>query len=482
MKKKIVELLKKSRDSPTINTWLSYSTKALSLFVVLPMILSRFSPQNIALWYLFFTVIALQGLADMGFKITFIRIIAYAVGGAKEIPNYAVRDMESIGAINWDLIARIFSLMKYIYKRVSLGVFFLLVIFGTLSLLKPLSFVENKLDAWLAWGVIVLISVIKFYGTIYSNYLEGLNKITIVRRWEAITSIGAIVTSIIVLYYSNSLLWLVVANQIWVLVNMGRDILLCYKLDNGKFGELNLKHAFDKTLFNKIWAPAWRFGISGFMSNGLSNITSIIYAQIGSSANVASYLLAIRIISQIRDISAAPFYSKLSLFAQLRAKNRIKELIAIAQKSMFLSNMIFIIGSIAFGLSLHLILPHINSKVHFVDKWLWIILVIAFLIHRYGAMHIHLYSISNHIISHIADGISGLIFITVSMLLLPSLQLYAIPVGMIAGYLGFYAWYAGLHSYKFMNTSFLKFEIKSSVLPFCILILYIIINIIIDRI
>ncbi|HEX8023211.1 hypothetical protein [Mucilaginibacter sp.] len=468
-------------NSPTLNTWLSYSTKALSLFLVLPLLLNRFAPSQIALWYLFSTVISLEGLADMGFKITFIRMIAYGVGGAKDIDSYLTQKIETHGVCNWDIIARVFSLMRHIYLRVTLLFLVLLMTLGSWALAKPILQVDDQLDAWLGWGVIILVSAVKFYGNIYSNYLEGLNKIAIVRRWESITSICSIITSIVVLYYLKSLLWLVVANQAWVLVNTFRDIMLCRKLDNGKFIELNTRLPFDSVLFKKIWSPAWRSGVSGFMSNGLSNATSIIYAQIGSSSHVAAYLFALRIVNTIVLVSAAPFYSKVPLFAQLIAQHKSGELKAKAQRSMFLANMIFMSATIGFGLCSNFLLHAIHSKIAFIDPWLWIAITVAFAIHRYGAMHIQLYSISNHIISHIADGVSGVIFIITTFLLIHKLDLYAIPVGMITGYLGFYAWYAGMHSYRFMKTSFLKFEAKANGLPFCILLAYVLLTVFIKN-
>ena len=66
-------------------TWMSYSTKALTLFGVLPLVLKRFSPADVVLWYLFATIITMQTLADFGFRQTFSRIISYAFGGAKDI-------------------------------------------------------------------------------------------------------------------------------------------------------------------------------------------------------------------------------------------------------------------------------------------------------------------------------------------------------------------------------------------------------------
>src|SRR6478609_965628 len=110
-------MLKRAWDSPTLMTWLSYSTKALSLFGVLPLILKRFSPGDVVLWYLFFTIISLQSIADFGFRQTFSRIIAYAFGGAEDIgifKNNKPGTGSSESEPNRKLLHAIISNMKYI--------------------------------------------------------------------------------------------------------------------------------------------------------------------------------------------------------------------------------------------------------------------------------------------------------------------------------------------------------------------------------
>lgn len=465
-------LINRAWNSPTFNTWLSYSTRALSLFIVLPLILKTFSEAEVALWYLFATIIAMQGLADLGFRSTFIRIIAFAIGGAKDINLTAKAGASGAFEPNWALVGRIFSMMKKIYIWLALIFLILLLSFGSWSMMRPISMVDSKNAAWIGWFIIACVSAIKFYGTIYSNYLEGLNKIALVRRWEAITSTGAILTSILVLLTFQSLLALIIANQIWVLINFLRDYKLSQKVENAALAGLSKNQAFDKVFFQKIWAPAWRSGLSGLMSNGLSGITSILYAQLGSAANIASYLLALRLIAQVRDISMAPFYSKIPMLAKLRSQGKTDELISNAQRGMFLSNMVFVLGAVFIGLSGEWLLNLIGSKVGFIPNDLWLLLVLAYFIHRYGAMHIQLYSTTNHIISHIADGVSGVIFIAVTWSFIGKYDLYAIPVGMIAGYLGFYAWYAAKKSLSNIGKGFFEFEKKTLFLPLILLIGY----------
>lgn len=462
------------KASSTFNTWLSYSTKALSLFIVLPLILKKFTSGEVALWYLFSSVIALQGLADMGFKHTFVRFISFAMGGAKDINVYnsSKHPYESSGP-NWDLISKIYSNMKKVYVWLTLLFFLLLISMGSLAMIKPVMVLSNPHEGWLCWGVIILVSCFKFYGTIFSNFLEGLNQVSLVKRWEAITSIFSIITSILFLILFDSLFALVLANQTWVLVNVLKDSQLCRKVENGAFLKLRLDSQFDKEFFRKIWQPAWRGGLSGFMSNGLNNITSILYAQIGSTTNIASYLLALRLMAQVKEVSMAPFYSKIPYLAKLRSQGRSSELVKVAQKGMFLSNIVFVIGSIIIGVLAEYFLGIIGSEVNFVEPQLWVLITIAYFIHRYGAMHIQLYNTTNHIIAHIADGVSGMIYIITVLMLINKYELYAIPVGMIAGYLGFYSWYAASFSLRSLETSFFKFEKKSLLIPLLIFLIYI---------
>ncbi len=340
---------------------------------------------------------------------------------------------------------------------------------------RPVSLVEDQQEAWMAWGVIILISTIKFYGTIYANYLEGLNQIALVRRWEALTSIGSIVSSIMALIFFQSLIALVIANQFWLLINFYRDYQLSRHVENNAFEKLDKHIPFNKEFFQSVWHPAWRSGLSGFMSNGLASITSLIYAQMGSAASLASYLLALRLLAQIREISMAPFYSKIPLFSRLRAFGDMSGLIQKAQRGMMISNTLFVLGCIVVGCLGNSLLELIGSDVPFVDIKLWLLLILAYFVHRYGAMHIQLYSTTNHIISHIADGVSGIIFIVVTLSLFGKFELYAIPTGMLAGYLGFYAWYAAYHSLRSMKVNFFAFESKTITVPVLLLLTFFII-------
>ena len=397
------------------------------------------------------------------------------MGGATEVTSIiTVKTPNKLSsAPNWELIGKVYANMSHIYSWLTVAVILIMSTLGSWSMLRPISFVKDSESAWLAWGVIIIASAYRFYGSIYSNYLEGLNKIALVRRWEALTSIASISCSIIALAVNDSLLLLVFINQIWVVLSVIRNYLLSRTVENNQFKYIKTDHLFDRELFRKLWPSAWRSGLSGLMSNGLISLTSVLYAQLGNSSSVASYLLAIRIITQIKEVSMAPFYSKIPLFSKLRVQGELQLLIEKAQRSMFMSHLIFIIGVITISISSKWILSLLGSGLTFVSNDLWLLLGLAYFIHRFGAMHMQLYLTTNHVISHIADGVSGILFIIVSFLLIKPFGLYAIPVGMLVGYLGFYAWYAARFSIKSLAISFYKFERQAMLIPLLIFAFYV---------
>ena len=122
-------LFNKAWSSPTIMTWMSYSTKALSLFIVLPLILKNYSIEEINLWYLFSSIITLTSLADLGFKATFSRIIAFAMGGADDVGIYKGENLSGKSGPNWKLIEKICSNMNIIYVFLTVFLLILFVIF-----------------------------------------------------------------------------------------------------------------------------------------------------------------------------------------------------------------------------------------------------------------------------------------------------------------------------------------------------------------
>ena len=359
--------------------------------------------------------------------------------------------------------------MHTIYLRLSLVALLIGAIVGSLALQKPISMTQNPTSAWLAWAIVIITTLVTFQGNTYSAYLQGTNNIALLRRWEAIFALAATTASVLTVLLHGSLLELIIVQQSWWVINVFRDRWLCKHIQGGRFSSFQLT-GIDTEVFKAVWPSAWRSGLGVFMSYGLVQISGIIYAQFGSTPGVASYLLALRLIDFIAEISRAPFYSKLPRLAQLRSSGRITEQVQIARRGMSLAYWSLCIGFLLIGAFSTYVLRVIGSSTQFVPPTLWALMGIAAFLDRFGAMHIQLYSTTNHIVWHIANGVSGLIYIVTSLLLVSTVGVYAFPIGLIIGYLGFYVWYSAIHSYRAFQLKFWRFEPALSFVPFgCIL-------------
>ena len=474
------KLLERSWSSPTITTWMSYLAQTAGLVLVLPLVLRNFSDAETSVWFLFSSFIALQSLADFGFKNTFSRSVSFAMGGAEKIIIYKSEEnnYSNKKTVNWELIENIIVTSKTVYLRLSGLVFFLMATLGTLALYKPISLLEQINWALGAWGIIVIVSTIRFYGNIYLVYLEGTNQIPLFKRWETLTFLGGVLTSFIVLLANGGLFELVLANQVWVLIAVIRNKFLCDFIFENRFKKFAKEIHIDKEIFSSIWPAAWRSGIAGLMNFGVVNLSGILYAQIGEVKSVSSYLLAIRLLNAIRGFSMAPFYSQLPRYSRLRAEGKIKELIRSCQKGMKLAHLVFIVIVIVVSVSANSLLNLISSKTAFVAPLLWILLSFAYLFQRYGAMHMQLYLTTHHVIAHIADSTAGMIFLVSSLILINFIGVYAFPIGMILGYLGFYSWYSAKYSLRSIKMNFWNFEKDVLSIPAIILLCYIALRVI----
>lgn len=464
--------------SPTFTTWGSFLSKSLSLILILPLILTKFSEAEIGLWYLFLILISFQFLFDIGFGITFSRVISFAFGGSENIDDLRFTKEVIKSDPNWRKVNEIVKTMYYLYPKLAILFFIVLGAIGSVILFKPINATLEPLNNWLAWGIILTVTSLYLYGNIYSNYILGLNKVALLRRWEAITSTGATLTSFFVLIFTDSLLILVIAHQSWILINLLRNRWLARKIESNRFIQFSSgEKIVDFDLVKIVWSKAWRSSLGQFMSYGVVQSSGLLYAQLGSTSSVASYLLALRIIDTIKGFSQAPFYSKLPLMARLRAEGNNHELINVAGNGMRLALFSFVIPFIFVGIFIESLLSFIGSNAQFISTDIWILLGFGYLLERYGGMHIQLYSTTNHIIWHIANGISGSIYLIVSFILLDSFGLYAFPIGIIAGFLLFYIWYALHYSYKLIDQNFWKFESRISFVPITLFIIYSLLNI-----
>ncbi len=413
---------------------------------------------------MFKIIIDSKFVADIGFSATFIREIAYAYGGAASLDQTAQGRLSSAnGGPNWDLLQAISRTMAAVYNRLALGALAVLLLLTPLFI-RPIGQVDQPEKAWIAWGIIILTLALGIRGNGYASLLQGMNQIPLYRRWDTFMWLVVILASFVLLVYGAGLLELVIVNQFYVVLAFFRNRLLAQKVIGAHF-QLSFLGRIDSPILSQTWPRTWRSGIGVLMSYGLTQGSGMVYAQIGATENIAAYLLALRFAQNIAMFSGTPFYSKLPLLASLYAQGNKAAIVETSSRSMRLSHWIFLAGIIIVGLFLPPLLVITGSNAEFVSPLFWLLISASYFTERFGAMHLQLYSTSNHIIWHVANGVTALIAVFTVWTLYRLIGIYAFPLGYLVSNLGFYAWYSAKHSYHEFQLDWTTFERKTSLAP-----------------
>jgi len=467
-------------NSPTFTTWGSYISTLLNWVLLLPIALNKLPTQEIALWYFFRIITDLRPIIDMGFSPTFIRQIAYAFGGSEEFENpIQNKSIAQNRTINWNLIEKAYFTMEVTYKRLAIIMLFILAIPCTLSALRLVLLIEKPTLGWVAWGLVIFTTVFNFRGNSFTSLLQGSNNIPLYRRWEALFAFVAIPSGALALLLGGGLLSLVITEQFWLILSVVRNRILTKQICPFDINQQAAKH-FSSKIFKSVWPRSWRSGIGILMSSGVMQFSGLIYAQVGDIPTVAAYLLSLRFAQNISTFSRVPFYSRLPQMAILYASNQLDELVKIAKREMKASHWIYSIGFITFGILAPWAFTVIGSNAQFVPLTLWAVIGMGFFAERYGAMHLQLYTLTNQVVWHIANGITGLITLGFAWVTIGTLGVYAFPIGYAVANIGFYAWYSAKLSYQTFRFRFLEVEGKTLFLPLIIFVIFTAITLIRD--
>jgi len=465
-------LFHRAWHSPTLMTWASLGVRLAGLVVLLPVVLRRFATPEVAVWQLFTTIFTLILLLDLGLSPTFSRMFAYARGGAR------VEDMRDMRTTRGAAAApdpadvrlqasRLLGALRWIYPRLALVVAALFALGGTLALRKPVAACADPVQMWISWCVVLVGGVVAMQGNAWAAALQGMDDVAAQRRVETGSGLGQVLTAIAVVSAGGGVLPLVLTYQGWAMANAWRNRALMKR----RHPDIaSARPARDPVVVRSLWPATWRSGVGVLMSQGLIQASGLVYGQLVPATALAAWLLALRVVTTVSQVSQAPFYSKLPRLAALHAAGDRAQEVALAQQGIRRAQWVLVAGLVLATFLATPLLQLIGSRTPFVDDRVWALMALAFFVERFGAMHMQLYSLTNHIVWHIANGATGLAMIAASLLLYPRIGEPALPAGMLIAYGAVYATYAARLSSRAFSFSLLRFEARAGLPPLVVLL------------
>ena len=461
----------KSRTGATL---LSQAARLGGMAALLPLIVHKLPAPEVALWYLFATIMTLQMLADLGFATVLARVYAFASVGSPQYRDLRVQvdDRRATGRTDVEQVWRIARTADWIYPRV-VGAWLLLAgVFGSLAARPLVQETQHPMLAWLAWAVMLLTSATQLGTQRYTSLFMGLDRVPPLRLTEAAVRATIGMAALVAVWMGGGLLAVAICH----LTGAAGTLLALDRLaDRGVLGgdrrflTLWPEPRPNASLLATVWPSAWRSGVGIALMVGVSQGSGLIVARLVTAREAAAYLIALNLMRAIYTISEAPFYSSIPLLAQLRARRDFAELRRRSELGMRRSYWAFCVLVIVAGTLMPWLLRWVDGDVRWVSDGLWVAMAAALLFERHGALHLQLYSTTNHIIWHWVNGVAGVLMLTGMAVLVPRLGLIGLPLGHLVGTAGFYFWVSARHAYRDARLPFPGFEVRTSLLPVAVL-------------
>lgn len=455
--------------SPSMATWASFLARALSIFALAPLMLATLTPLEAALWFLLITLQGMQLLFETSIGAGFIRAIGYALGGARQ-----VRDLRQVEAgdcsPNMALFSAVWGTMGLTYLGVAAATGLLI---GGLALWSaPALLAQGGLGQAGTLAVLIFVAgaVMRAYIGRHISFLFAAGRIPLLRWTEAGYWSLAFLCTVLALWSGAGLLGVVLAYQVPLALGLVWTVHITRR-DQADRPGFDANKGFDSDILAQLWPAFWRSGLGVGAFLLVTQGAGLYYARIGEPADVAAYLFAMSLMRPMMQFAQVPFFTKLPRLAELQASGARAEQIQIAQQAMRLS--LWLLALMVLGIAAALWgMQAFDLSETQVPALLWAVIGLAACAERVGAMHLQLYSTTNHILWHWANGGTSVLFVGLAMLSFEQLGVLAFPMAHLLATAVFYVPFSMIWSYRAFGLPWPGFELRVSVIPLALLLGY----------
>ena len=343
-------------------------------FITLPVILRMLSAEEVGMNYIMSSVGALVQIADFGFSAQIGRNITYVISGAQRIYKKDIEEStKENGLINFHLLASVIESAKYVYKRISIGILFILLTVGTLYMnhvTQGFSNVKNAFVIWITYSIGVFFN---FYFLYYNSLLLGAGKIKEGNVAMVLSRIVYIGICFLLLFFNFGLLSIVTANIVAPFFSRGYAHYHFYSKEMKKNIENeNISISEIKNTINTIWYTASRSGINmigHFVGTQAGMFIAGFYLNL---EDAAKWGLMSQLYTVLAGVSMSMFMSQMPMFAKFNIQGKKDLLIRKSSQCIVVFWAFSIVGSIMINCVVPIILPIIGSKTSLPSSWiLW---------------------------------------------------------------------------------------------------------------
>lgn len=436
---------------------LAYSNlaRAASYILPVPLLYREHGSSGAAFWLLATTIIGLQNLLFLGAPQILIRMLAVA--------HVQEEKGEPTGTTPAPSTDDIKSLMSWVFLGASAIITLLMATAGTYFVAPVVEKSASPHDLWAAWAVIVVTSPIRIILLRQLTYLNGRGVLAHPRLIDGTAWGLSGVLALATLFFSDSLLIMVVVAQIPIVASLIANGKLANRSGWRDRSRTSVKGRFMETA-QAIWPPTWRAGLGVLLSTGVRQGSGVLLAKFVTASTLAGYLLAQNGIAVIMMLSSAPIQSAIHRMARAFAEGQTAEHVHVAQDATKRS--LWVAALLCGGVGLLTpLLPLLHVAHAFVSVPLWSVLAFGLFLQRYGAAHLQHYSITNHIVWHWLDGATGLINLGLCIAWIPAHGAYGAAWANMVSLFVVYAWVPTVMVVRRFKVAWPRCDVTAAIVP-----------------
>ena len=424
----------------TFITWVNQFSGLIGSILVLPVLISNYSPEYIALWLFMQSVISFGMLGDSGFGSTLTRSVASLKSGALSVSSENLAKgniLFSSPEIIQEKLSNILHTSKYIYGFLSIISFVLVLLYGYFGGANIFSFIKDQNLTMFCLLASSFTCLFQLLNVRLTSFLKGIGKITIEKNIDTFINITKNITLLVLLLFSANFYLLFI---VLILGQLLKNIIIYIKLKSLNLNNTN-KPIFDKQLFRELLIPSWKLGVMNIGAFLITQSSILVISQIDDKVLIASYLLTYKVLFFLYSFFISPVYSHIPIFSKLYVEKKTKVLTD-KISLLFISNiLLFILVSILFLYFGGYLISLIKTDILFLDHSFTLIIIITLTLELIHSMFATVYLSTNKVPFLIPAILSGIIITLLSFYLVPDYGLLGVLFSQFIVQLCFNNWY-----------------------------------------
>lgn len=447
-----MNILRQLWHSPVLMTWGNLLVKSSALVVLLPLVVAGLESRDGVIWFGGATLFSFQLIIDFGLTPTITRYVSYAYGGvplAKMINDArAGRSNESTpshdSSPDWAAIAGLSRHLRSLYRVTALAALGVGVVLVLTTLPLAISQSSHPAASGIALSVVLCVATINVYGNSYVSLLQGCGQLALTQRVQMTFAFASIVLSAVVLASGHGVASAIVAfylpYAVATLVLRRECRALLAATSSGVSAVIDTSQAAQ--LRRQMAGDALRSGVGVLLSLGIIQLSGLVTVRLMTASMASAYMLGLQMIRAATSFSQAPFHAHFPHMASLYyIPEKRPDLLRIARTGMVRSLLVFLLIVVVVGLLLGFFHTAFGKRsLPSLALWGW--LGMAFLVFRFGAMYLQLYTLTGHVVWHLANGGAAVLMLGVAPFLYPLMGGAGFAAAMLVGYAGFYMPYS----------------------------------------